>query len=138
MNVLHVASEVAPFSKSGGLGDVVGALPKALAQHENVAATVVSARYGSIAPGELGLAKRLRKLEVPLGEQTYEVEIFEGRLPGGGKRVPVYLIEHPLFAARTGLYGPPERPEQDYPDNALRFALLSRAALALAAAFDLR
>ena len=41
----------------------------------------------------------------------------------------VYL-EHPLFADRPGIYGPPERMEQDYSDNPLRFALLSRAALA--------
>src|SRR5579871_278741 len=107
MNVLHVASEVAPLSKTGGLGDVLGALPRALAQTGEVAATVVSARYGSVpvsgGMSEFGLARRLRKLTVPVGEQRFEVTLYEGRLPGTGPVVPVYLIDHPLFSERLGL-----------------------------------
>lgn len=144
MNILHVASEVAPFSKTGGLGDVLGALPRAIARlgepgtsrpagpDAELRVAVVTPRYGSIAPGEHGLARRLRSFPVSLGAQRFEVGFFEGRLPGSGPPVPVYFIEHPLFASRPGLYGPPERPEQDYPDNALRFALLSAAALRIA------
>lgn len=141
MNVLHVASEVAPLSKTGGLGDVLGALPRALVQTGEVSASVVSARYGSIpveGMTDYGLARRLRKLSVPLGSQSYDVTLYEGRLPGSGPAVPIYLVEHPLFAERPGLYGPPERPEQDYPDNHLRFSLLSRAALVIAAEFGLK
>jgi len=143
MKVLHVASEVAPFSKTGGLGDVLGALPKALAETGEASVSVISARYGSIAVdgaygmGEHGLARRLRRLSVPLGDQRFEVTLYEGRLPGSGPVVPVYLIEHPLFSERPGLYGSPERPENDYLDNPLRFALLSRAALVVAAEFGL-
>lgn len=141
MNVLHIASEVAPLSKTGGLGDVLGALPRALAETGEVMPCVVSARYGSISVAgmsEYGLARRLRKLNVPLGGQHFEVTLYEGRLPGSGPLVPVYLVEHPLFGERPGLYGPPERPEQDYADNPLRFALLSRAALIIAHEFGLR
>src|SRR5581483_4032937 len=135
MNILHVASEVAPFSTTGGLGDVLGALPRALGAHKGVRAHVVTARYGFLDPDRYGLCKRLRKIAVPLGERTYEVEVFEGRLPDGGDQVPVYLVEHPLFSERQGVYGPPERPGEDYPDNALRFALLSQAALYVSEAF---
>ncbi len=131
MNVLHVASEVAPFSKTGGLGDVLAALPKALAQHGASRVTVVSARYGSVDTERHGLAKRLRKLNVTVGGQNFEVGLFEGRLPGPGPVVTVYLIDHPLFSDRPGVYGPPENPGQGYPDNPLRFALLSQAAIAL-------
>lgn len=141
MNVLHVASEVAPYSKTGGLGDVLGALPKALAQTGEAKALVVSARYGSIettAHAGQGLARRLRTLSVPVGDRRFEVGLYEGRLPGSGPVVPLYLLDHPLFADRPGIYGPPDRPGQDYPDNALRFALLSRGALALAQALDFR
>ncbi|HND09221.1 MAG TPA: glycogen synthase GlgA [Pseudomonadota bacterium] len=132
MNVLHVASEVAPFSKTGGLGDVLWALPKALAQQGAGRVTVVSARYGSIDPQQHGLAKRLRKLAVSVGGQSFEVGLYEGRLPGPGPQVMVYLIDHPLFADRPGVYGPPGNPGEGYPDNALRFALLSQAAICLA------
>ncbi len=142
MNILHVASEVAPFSKTGGLGDVLGALPRALAAHRDVKTCVVSARYGSIDPQMHGLYRRLRKIAVPIGDATYEIEVYEGRLQGdqagrSDSRVPIYLIEHPLFGDRDGVYGPKDRPGQDYPDNALRFALLCRGALAVAQAFDL-
>ena len=81
MNVLHVASEVAPFSKTGGLGDVASALPKAQAQL-GAQVTVVSALYGSIQATALGLAKRLRTFDVPVGDTTYKVGLFEGSLPG--------------------------------------------------------
>lgn len=138
MNVLHVASEVAPFSKTGGLGDVLGSLPRALAQQGAARVTVVSARYGSLDPAQFGFARRLRTLQVPLGDQRFEVGLYEGKLPGSGPPVTVYLIDHPLFADRPGIYGPPDRLEQDYSDNPLRFALLSRAALAVAQAFNLR
>ncbi len=138
MNVLHVASEVTPFSKTGGLGDVLGSLPRALAQQGAARVTVVSARYGSLNPAEFGFARRLRTIPVPLGDRRFEVGLFEGKLPGSGPPVTVYLIDHPLFADRPGIYGPPERMEQDYPDNSLRFALLSRAALAVAQEFNLR
>lgn len=125
---------------------MLGALPRALAETGEASSYVVSARYGSINVGpssgsgmsEYGLAKRLRTLKVPVGGQRFEVGLFEGRLPGSGPAVPIYLVEHPLFSERPGLYGPPERPEQDYPDNPLRFALLSSAALCIADAFNLR
>jgi len=132
MNVLHVASEVAPFSKTGGLGDVLAALPRALAQQGANRVTVVSARYGSVDPQRHGLAKRLRKLTVNVGGQHFEVGLFEGRLPGPGPQVTVYLVDHPLFSDRPGVYGPPSNPGEGYPDNALRFALLSQAAISLA------
>lgn len=132
MNVLHVASEVAPFSKTGGLGDVLGSLPRALLRTGEARTLVVSARYGSIDTAQYGLARRLRKLTVPVGHTRFEIAMYEGKLHGSGPAVPVYLVEHPLFGERPGLYGPPERPDQDYGDNALRFALLSRAALAVA------
>lgn len=138
MKVLHVASEVAPLSKTGGLGDVLGALPRALTQTGEATSYVVSARYGSLSPSEFGMARRLRTMSVPLAGENHEVTIYEGRLPGPGAYVPLYLIDHPLFSERPGIYGPPDQPGQDYGDNARRFALLSRAALTLAASFDLR
>ncbi len=130
MRILHVASEVAPYSKTGGLADVLGALPKALAAlgHE---VTVVTPRYRSIDPERFGLARRLRGLAAPLGSDTVGVGVFEGQA-ASTPRVRVYLVDHKPSFDRDGIYGDARG---DYPDNARRFALLGSAALALAAEF---
>ena len=130
MRILHVASEVAPYSKTGGLADVLGALPRALAAlgHE---VTVVTPRYRSIDPERFGLARRLRGLAAPLGADTVAVGVYEGQAPST-PRVRVYLIDHKPSFDREGLYGDAKG---DFGDNARRFALLGSAALAVCAEF---
>ncbi|MGZ3442141.1 MAG: glycogen synthase GlgA, partial [Polyangia bacterium] len=130
MRILHVASEVAPYSKTGGLADVLGALPRALAAlgHE---VTVVTPRYRSVDPERFGLARRLRGLATPLGADTVAVGVFEGQA-ASTPRVRVYLVDHKPSFDREGIYGDAEG---DYPDNARRYALLGSAALALSAEF---
>jgi starch synthase len=126
LTILHVSSEVAPFAKTGGLGDVASALPRAVAAAGD-RVVVVTPRY-QIDPTKFGFARRLRKVPVLIGDHYFEVGIFEGRLPGGGGAATVFLLDHPLFD-RPGLY---HEGGVDYPDNGLRFALLSRGALAIA------
>lgn len=130
MRVLHVSSEVAPYSKTGGLADVLGALPRALAAlgHE---VTVVTPRYRAVDPARFGLARRLRGLATPLGGDTVSVGIYEGQA-ASTPRVRVFLVDHPPSFDREGLYGDAQG---DYGDNARRFALLGAAALALSAEF---
>src|SRR5262249_54164357 len=130
MRILHVASEVTPYSKTGGLADVLGALPRALAAlgHEVM---VVTPRYRSVDPERFGLARRLRGLAAPLGADTVAVGVFEGQA-ASTPRVRVFLIDHKPSFDRDGLYGDARG---DYPDNARRFALLGSAALELAAEF---
>jgi starch synthase len=126
MEILFVASEVAPWSKTGGLGDVAGALPKALAARGH-AVSVVAPRYGSIPAAAAGFVRREAALRVR-GEAT---AVWVKKGPPA-----VYLVEHErLFGSRPGLYGDGGR---DYPDNAERFAFLARAALALPGALQLR
>ena len=128
MEILFLASEVAPLSKSGGLGDVAGALPAALAARDHTVA-VVSPRYGGIDPGRHGFEARHRALRVGGADPTTVFVRTQGRLTH-------YLVEHlQLFGHRRGLYG--EGP-QEYGDNAERFAYLCRAALEVPAAFGLR
>ncbi len=116
---------MAPFSKSGGLGDVSQALPQALAARGHRLA-VVTPRYGSIDPQR----HRLARLDVQLEVRGERAGLW--RAPGA---VPVFLLEHQRwFGSRPGLYG--ER-GADYPDNAQRFAFLSRAALEVPAAVGL-
>ncbi len=126
MRVLFVSSEVAPFSKTGGLGDVAGALPRALVEL-GIDVTIVTPRYRGIRPENWGFARRLRTLAVPIGATLTDVTLFEGRLPGS--RAQVFMVDCPTAFDRDGLYGVDG---QDHPDNAWRFALLSRAALEIA------
>ncbi len=132
MRVLHVASEVAPFSKTGGLADVLGALPRAQARL-GADVTIVTPRYRSVDPQRFGFARWLRTIPVPLGTEVVDVGVYEGALPGGAG-VRVLLIDHPPSFDRDGLYG---TAAGDYPDNARRFTLLGRAALAVAAHLEI-
>jgi starch synthase len=126
MEILFVASEVAPWSKTGGLGDVAGALPRALAARGHAVA-VVAPRYGSIDAAKAGFVRKDGALRVR-GEAT-AIWVRKGK-------PTVYLLEHErLFGSRGGLYG---EGGHDYGDNAERFAFLCRAALALPGATGMR
>ena len=123
LSVLFVASEVAPFRKTGGLADVVGALPKALAER-GVDVRVVMPLYAGIRWDEL---ERLDgSLVVPMYTGLVRSAVRLGRLPGSDVRV--YFIEHHRFFDRPHLYGPPG---DAYADNLERFSFFSRAALEL-------
>lgn len=117
LRILMIASEAQPFSKTGGLADVVGALPRALA-HLGHEVTVVTPRYRGIDVGEL-----FTTVDVSVGESTFEVGLFETTLELGAK---VLFADCPPLFARTGVYN---EQNVDYWDNPLRFAVLTLAAL---------
>jgi len=121
LRVLIVASEVAPFAKSGGLADVMAALPLAL-KRRGVDVRLVLPHYGWI-NGDAWTRHR-----EPLGIPVSPTERWCGVLQGKLEQVPVYFLEHDALYDRPYIYGPPE---QAYSDNCLRFALLSRGALQL-------
>src|SRR5947209_6956779 len=115
-----VSSEAAPWAKSGGLADVLGALPDALVRLGHEVATVIPRYMGA----KTAAANRvLRGLRLALGTHTYDVDVWEFRNGGA----PLYFVDHPLLFDRTGLYAAAHG--VDYPDNHIRFAVLSKAAL---------
>lgn len=119
LKILFVASECAPFAKAGGLGDVVGALPKALKDlgHD---VRVLLPRYDTIK------AETIHH-QAPLGVPMMGTELWcgveETRLPHSD--VPVYLLDHRELYGRGYIYDPPNGFAGD---NLVRFATLSRAA----------
>jgi starch synthase len=116
MRILMVASEAAPFAKSGGLADVVGALPRALARLGH-RVDVVMPLYRGIKAGA-----PIARLTVPLGGQVAEASVCS--VSGEGSRT--LFVDHPGYFDRDYLYG---AVGHDYPDNPERFAFLCRAAL---------
>ena len=126
LSLLFVASEAAPFAKEGGLGDVVGALPKYLARlgHD---VRVVIPRYYCVNLEKYSLRLLPGTLVVPMGIIGHMYcGVYEGRLPGS--EVPIYFLEHEQFYGRPGLY---QQDGQGYLDNDNRFVFLSKAALEL-------
>jgi starch synthase len=118
-----VASEAAPFAKTGGLADVTGSLPTALKEFGDEVAVVIP-RYGSIS---LKNARRVYDhLTVYLGSARYHASIYQA-----AAEYPLYLVDCPALFERQGFYG---ESGLDYPDNHIRFAVFARAALAVARA----
>ena len=123
LKVLFVASEVAPFRKTGGLADVAGALPKAL-RRRGIDVRVVMPLYAGMPWADLEPLDGM--LDVPMYYGGARAGVRMGRLPGSD--VPIYFIEYNRLFDRPYLYGPPG---QAYSDNLERFALFSRASLQL-------
>lgn len=118
MRITFAASEGVPYSKTGGLADVVGALPKSVAAmgHE---VTVFLPRYKQTRPKQERVA--IANLTIPMQDYLLFCQIIDG---GKFDGVQFYFVDHPEFAFRDGLYGDSRG---DYADNAERFALFSRA-----------
>ena len=123
LKVLVVASECSPWAKTGGLGEVIGALPKAL--HKlGCDVRVAMPLYAGMPWHQFERLDGV--LSVPMWFGMAHAGIRLGRLPGS--QVPVYCLEHHRYFDRPHFYGPPP---DAYPDNLERFTFLSRGALEL-------
>ena len=121
-HVLSVASEAYPLVKTGGLADVVGGLPAALAIHD-VRVTTLIPGYPALAD-TLGQARVVHVYDDLLG---VEARLLAGEIAG----YSLLVLDAPaLFARAGGLYG--DRGGKDWPDNWRRFAALGRAGADLA------
>lgn len=116
MRVALLSSEAVPFVKTGGLGDVSGALPKALAEH-NVDARLILPLYDQVSRDLLG--DPIDNVSVEWRGQIRPTRIWRSNAAGA----PAFLVEAPEFFARPNVYG--------YGDDHVRFAFFSRVALAL-------
>jgi starch synthase len=117
MKVVIISSEAVPFSKSGGLADVAGALPGAL---EKIGAEVLV-----VSP----LHRSVRKQALEKCPELITVPLGPGSAWGAVRRSGIFhFLEHDLFYDRPGLYGDGHG---DYADNVARFVFLCRGALEL-------
>ena len=125
MRILLASSEVHPYSKTGGLADMVGALAKTLARKGH--------RVGVVTPLYAGIRERfpgLRQVDFPvdilLGAQQLRTELWTLEPTAG---LTVYFVDQPAFYLRRDLY---QENGNDYPDNAERFIFFSKVAVRLA------
>jgi starch synthase len=118
VRVLSVASEIYPLIKTGGLADVTGALPKALKVEGIEARTVV--------PGYPDVLNELERADEVLGFPNFyggPARVLSGSAAG----LDLFILDAPHLFARPG--NPYVAPDgADWPDNAIRFAALGRAA----------
>src|SRR3989442_7656520 len=114
--VLMLGSEALPYAKPGALADVLGALPPALARL-GWDVTVALPKYRGVTGGSL-----VEQFPVTVGGFTRDVAFVEAPLAGGAR---AWLVDCPDLFDRAGLYG---AHGTDFPDNALRFAVLIRSA----------
>ncbi len=124
IKILFASSEVTPFAKTGGLADISGSLPPALAslKHQIV---VVAPFYRSTQEGKHELKPVEKILPVPFKGQSFSARVFLSSL---GSQVPIYFIQRDEFFDRGGLYG---TADGDYIDNPERFIFFSRSVLEL-------
>jgi starch synthase len=128
LKILFLSAEVAPFAKTGGLGDVAGTLPKTLRAMGHDVRVIMPAyqRIEQQVRAGGGFTTLPGALTVPLGIGRLPAGVFENKLPGSD--VPVYFIAERNLFDRPEIYG--------YGDDAYRFAFFSRAALDLTLALD--
>jgi starch synthase len=119
MKILLASSEVFPYSKTGGLADMAGALAKYLAAagEEVVAVTPL---YPSVREKVPKFGKPALRVKLPLGRQVVAADILQLQPMEG---LVMYFIDQPHFYDRPALYS---TGGQDYPDNAERFVFFSK------------
>ncbi|NTW50606.1 MAG: glycogen synthase, partial [Chlorobiales bacterium] len=124
LKVAIAASECFPFAKTGGLADVVGALPKALQQmgHDVI---VIMPKYSSIDTVQHNIHLFMGQMGVWMGDTLEWCCVYRTVMEG----VQIFFIEFNTYFDRAGLYH--DAHHEDYADNPKRFAFLSRASLQL-------
>ncbi|MBN1826447.1 MAG: glycogen synthase GlgA [Candidatus Eisenbacteria bacterium] len=121
MHIVYVSSEVVPFAKTGGLADVAGALPRALARRGH-SVSVILPYYKIAAEGGYPIERTEITVTVPMEGREETARLH--RMPMKEKRGTFWFVDHPgFFGERKELYG---TPEGDYPDNGERFAFFCK------------
>ena len=122
MHIVFAASECAPWAKTGGLADVVSALPKTLAKMGHKVQTFVP-YYRQVAKAVPNAPVVLPSVTIPFSSYNRFARILDGGITAG---VQIYFVDCPELFDRESFYA---TPSGDYPDNAERFGAFSRAVI---------
>ena len=129
MHVVMVSAEATPYAKVGGLADVVGALPKAMAKLGARPAIVIPA-YRSLDRTRFRVkpCPEVPGFEIRMGVSTERADVLRADADGSG--VEVFLIGSQKYFDRDGIYDDPVT-RDGYPDNDERFIFFMKGALDL-------
>ena len=127
LKILFVATEVNPYSKAGGLGDVAGSLPKAL-RDRGVDIRVVLPKHGTISPEYFTEAKVVAEIQVGLSWRTQTVKIHA--LDAFGDGISIYFVENDFYFKRDSIYG--------YGDDFERLAFFTKASIEMLSHLDFK
>lgn len=128
MKIAYVASEAAPFMKTGGLGDVAQALPLALSEKKGNEVLVFLPYYQRIKQNKEIQTEHIKSFAVDLSWRRQHVGVF--RLKSRKKKLQIYFIDNEYYFNRDGAYG--------YWDDGERFAYFSKAVLEAMAQLDIK
>ncbi|MBD3167952.1 MAG: glycogen synthase GlgA [candidate division Zixibacteria bacterium] len=131
-NIIYASPEAVPFAKTGGLADVAGALPKAIARAEHTV-KVVMPFYASIDPQKYEITTLTKKLILKLHDREIKFGVKSCLDKATGTEF--LFIDYPEFFMRDALYIDPAT-SKDYKDNDERFIMFSRAILETARFMD--
>src|SRR5262245_17266934 len=126
MTILLAASEMDPLARTGGLGDVIEALPIALQEAGHEVSVVMPCYRGLRDRPGLVVKSTGVQISVYVGNQQRTAEVLECMTPAG---VQVFLIREDGYFDRAGIYGEEGR---GYDDNAARFIFFSKIVVELA------
>ncbi len=128
MKIAFISSEVYPFSKTGGLADVAGALPVELAKNSNEV-KVFTPKYSSIDNEKYSLSelKELRGTTVLINDNIFKINVYSAKIPNSS--VSAYFIDYPPFYSREKLYTTDK-------DEDLRFILFQKSVLEIIKILD--
>jgi starch synthase len=129
LKAVMFAAEIAPFTKVGGLGDVLGALPKAL-EGLGTKLSIVTPAYKTTCQGKFDLQRhpQIPRLDIAMGSSIEHADIFHTRMDQTS--IDIYFIGSAKYFDREGIYDDPAAKE-GYRDNMERFIFFMKAGLAL-------
>jgi starch synthase len=135
MHIVMLAAECAPYVKVGGLGDVVGALPKALVKL-GVKVTVVIPAYSKVHSGAFNIkpCRSIPGFGIPMQSDIEKAVLYQTKIDGTD--IDLFLIGSEKYFDRPGTYDDPVTKE-GYPDNMQRFVFFMKAALELLSRLNL-
>ncbi len=124
IKVLFTAAELTPMAKVGGLGDVIGALPKSL-KKLGIDVRIVIPKYGVIDEKEYGLTKIAEKIKVPFAGKEELIDIWQANLPMS--EVPVYFIDNLKYLGKGGVYVEADASSGGSAEELHRFTFFARS-----------
>ncbi len=131
MRILLLSSEITPFAKTGGLADVAGAIPPAMA-HRGHDIRLAMPLYQSVDRFKHRLLPLSRRINMDWGNERHTAELMRCSYPCQ-KNLPVYFVQQHQLFGRKGLYG---EHHTDYLDNDLRFSFFALVCLYALKALD--